>query len=40
MQDCGNPPPEILKELAPGMELGADGIPKLPDVNGGDCCIM
>ncbi|KAF9921662.1 Peroxisome chaperone and import receptor, partial [Modicella reniformis] len=23
MQDCGQPPPDILEELAPGMEMGA-----------------
>ncbi|TPX43565.1 hypothetical protein SeMB42_g01124 [Synchytrium endobioticum] len=40
MQECGNPPPEILKELAPGLELGTDGTPKLPDMNDKDCLIM
>ncbi|KAG0019894.1 Peroxisome chaperone and import receptor [Entomortierella chlamydospora] len=32
MQDCGQPPAEILGELAPGMELGPDGAPKMPDM--------
>ncbi|KAF9436699.1 Peroxisome chaperone and import receptor [Entomortierella beljakovae] len=32
MQDCGQPPADILEELAPGMEVGADGIPKMPDM--------
>ncbi|KAJ3039067.1 hypothetical protein HDV00_012625 [Rhizophlyctis rosea] len=36
MQECGNPPEEILQELAPGMEMGSDGLPKL----GGDSCSL
>ncbi|KAF9913873.1 Peroxisome chaperone and import receptor [Lobosporangium transversale] len=32
MQDCGQPPADILEELAPGMELGSDGVPKMPDM--------
>ncbi|KAF8982835.1 Peroxisome chaperone and import receptor [Entomortierella lignicola] len=32
MQDCGQPPADILEELAPGMEMGADGVPKMPDM--------
>ncbi|KAG0240649.1 Pex19 protein family-domain-containing protein [Mortierella sp. GBAus27b] len=32
MQDCGQPPADILEELAPGMELGADGVPRMPDM--------
>ncbi|KAG0315272.1 Peroxisome chaperone and import receptor [Dissophora globulifera] len=32
MQDCGQPPADILEELAPGMEMGTDGIPKMPDM--------
>ncbi|KAJ3190051.1 hypothetical protein HDU85_000342 [Gaertneriomyces sp. JEL0708] len=40
MQDCGNPPEEILKELAPGMELGSDGMPKMPGMGSGECSIM
>eukprot|EP00271_Cylindrocystis_brebissonii_P023268 TRINITY_DN956_c0_g1_i1.p1 TRINITY_DN956_c0_g1~~TRINITY_DN956_c0_g1_i1.p1 ORF type:complete len:368 (-),score=103.29 TRINITY_DN956_c0_g1_i1:823-1926(-) len=31
MQECGQPPPEIVKELAPGVELGEDGLPMMPD---------
>lgn len=27
MQDCGQPPPDIVRELAPGLELGEDGLP-------------
>ncbi|KAJ1530041.1 Peroxisome chaperone and import receptor, partial [Cladochytrium tenue] len=30
MQEYGNPPEELLKELSPGMETGPDGLPKLP----------
>ncbi|TPX59963.1 hypothetical protein SpCBS45565_g07621 [Spizellomyces sp. 'palustris'] len=41
MQECGNPPDEILQELAPGLEIGADGMPKLPGGPGGqECNIM
>jgi len=29
LQDTGNPPVEIIKELAPGLELGADGMPAM-----------
>lgn len=32
MQDCGQPPADILDELAPGLEMGADGAPKMPDM--------
>ncbi|KAG0370806.1 Pex19 protein family-domain-containing protein [Gamsiella multidivaricata] len=32
MQDCGQPPADILEELAPGMEVGTDGVPKMPDM--------
>ncbi|KAG0355393.1 Peroxisome chaperone and import receptor [Podila minutissima] len=32
MQDCGQPPADILEELAPGLEMGADGVPKMPDM--------
>ncbi|KAI1316238.1 hypothetical protein EDD11_010285 [Mortierella claussenii] len=32
MQDCGQPPADVLEELAPGMELGSDGVPKMPDM--------
>eukprot|EP00898_Chlorokybus_atmophyticus_P005852 jgi/Chlat1/6268/Chrsp44S09053 len=37
MQDCGQPPQEIVKELAPGMEFGMDGMPKF---NAGDASTM
>ncbi|KAJ3009408.1 hypothetical protein HKX48_007945 [Thoreauomyces humboldtii] len=44
MQECGNPPEEILQELAPGLQMGADGMPKLPGAagmpGGQDCNIM
>ncbi|KDE05984.1 hypothetical protein MVLG_03669 [Microbotryum lychnidis-dioicae p1A1 Lamole] len=35
MNDCGAPPKEIMGEMPPGMELGADGVPKMPE----DCII-
>ncbi|KAI8922051.1 Pex19 protein [Powellomyces hirtus] len=42
MQECGNPPEEILQELAPGLQIGADGMPNLPGggPGGQDCNIM
>ncbi|KAG0570280.1 hypothetical protein M758_6G144800 [Ceratodon purpureus] len=47
MQECGQPPPDIVRELAPGLELGEDGLPMLPDITGvdplggpGNCSIM
>ncbi|KAJ1907212.1 Peroxisome chaperone and import receptor, partial [Tieghemiomyces parasiticus] len=38
MQDCGQPPKELLKEIAPDMEHGSDGMPKLPGMD--NCSIM
>ena len=29
LQETGNPPIELIKELAPGLELGADGMPAM-----------
>ncbi|KAJ3219605.1 hypothetical protein HDU67_000093 [Dinochytrium kinnereticum] len=41
MQECGNPPEEIMQELAPGLELGADGLPKIPNPDAPqECAIM
>lgn len=38
MQECGQPPPEIVKELGGGVELDENGMPKgLPP---GECCLM
>ena len=31
MQEHGAPPAEIMGELPPGLDLGPDGAPKLPD---------
>ncbi|KAJ3384951.1 Peroxisome chaperone and import receptor [Chytriomyces hyalinus] len=45
MQEYGNPPEGVLTDLAPGMGVGADGMPAFPfpglrpDANP-DCCIM
>lgn len=42
----GQPPHEIIQEIAPGLELDNEGMPKFnPLTNGGginneDCCIM
>jgi len=44
VQEYGQPPPEIIKEIAPGLELDADGMPKMNEMpfGGGDeeCRIM
>ena len=31
MQEYGSPPAEIMGPLPPGFDLGADGLPKLPE---------
>ncbi|KAL4251144.1 Pex19 protein [Abortiporus biennis] len=31
MQSFGSPPPEIMGPLPPGLDVGPDGLPKLPD---------
>ncbi|CDR38412.1 hypothetical protein NBRC10512_003606 [Rhodotorula toruloides] len=31
MNECGAPPNEIMGEMPPGMDLGADGMPKVPE---------
>ncbi|GAA5858548.1 hypothetical protein JCM8547_007355 [Rhodosporidiobolus lusitaniae] len=33
MNECGAPPSEIMGEMPPGMELGSDGVPKMPDTH-------
>ncbi|KAJ3482703.1 hypothetical protein NLI96_g6799 [Meripilus lineatus] len=35
MQSLGSPPPEIMGPLPPGLDVGPDGMPKLPD----GCCV-
>jgi len=42
MADCGQPPPEIIHDLAPGVQFGQDGMPMLPgqDPNNPGCSIM
>ncbi|KAI9228859.1 MAG: Pex19 protein [Piptocephalis tieghemiana] len=35
MQDCGQPPSELLQDLAPGMEMDEDGMPQP-----GNCTLM
>lgn len=35
VQEYGQPPVEIMKELAPGLEIGEDGVPKMPGMGGG-----
>ena len=34
MQEYGQPPVEIIKELAPGIEFGEDGMPRLDGLQG------
>ena len=38
MQELGPPPKEIMSEIAPGMELDADGLPSAPE--GDQCSVM
>eukprot|EP00741_Cyanophora_paradoxa_P002012 tig00000525_g1951.t1 len=41
MQDCGPPPPELLKDVAPQVQFGPDGSPVLPNIApGGECNVM
>eukprot|EP00245_Coleochaete_scutata_P007631 TRINITY_DN23130_c0_g1_i1.p1 TRINITY_DN23130_c0_g1~~TRINITY_DN23130_c0_g1_i1.p1 ORF type:complete len:286 (+),score=78.99 TRINITY_DN23130_c0_g1_i1:22-879(+) len=34
MQNCGQPPKDIVAELAPGMDFSEDGMPMLPELFG------
>ena len=38
-QEYGQPPAEIINEIAPGLELDEDGMPKF-DPASGECGIM
>jgi len=45
VQEYGQPPPEIIKEIAPGLELDSNGLPKLdgagmPFPDDGECRLM
>jgi peroxin-19 len=42
MQQRGQPPQEIIDELAPGMTFGPDGIPQSSSLpgNDGECCVQ
>lgn len=52
LQECGQPPSDIIKDLAPGLELNPDGLPMMPNMGpgmgnpaagglpGGGCAIM
>jgi peroxin-19 len=45
VQEYGQPPSEIIQEIAPGIELDAEGMPKidgsgLPFPPNEECCIM
>jgi peroxin-19 len=35
LQETGQPPKEIVKKLAPGLDLGADGLPTIPSMGEG-----
>jgi peroxin-19 len=44
VQEYGQPPTEIIQEIAPGIELDAEGMPKLDGSNlpfppNEECCI-
>jgi peroxin-19 len=38
IQEYGQPPPDLIKSIAPGLELDADGLPQFNSP--GDCCVM
>lgn len=42
MQDCGQPPEDIVKDLAPGMLFGQEGVTPAPGQSGAppECCVM
>lgn len=44
VQKYGQPPVEIIREIAPGLELDGDGMPAMNLLNPGtgdeECCIM
>lgn len=40
VQEYGQPPNEIIQEIAPGLELDEDGMPKLDGAAGEECRIM
>eukprot|EP00004_Rigifila_ramosa_P022537 TRINITY_DN6166_c0_g1_i4.p1 TRINITY_DN6166_c0_g1~~TRINITY_DN6166_c0_g1_i4.p1 ORF type:complete len:204 (+),score=54.77 TRINITY_DN6166_c0_g1_i4:273-884(+) len=44
MQGLGQPPPEIIKDIAPGVEFGPNGAPMMPGMPPGlgdqQCCVM
>lgn len=39
MQACGQPPEEIVQDLAPGLAFGEDGLPQLPASATDKCTI-
>jgi peroxin-19 len=41
LQETGQPPTEIIKGLAPDMDMNEEGMPQLPEELGGkNCCVM
>lgn len=38
MQDLGQPPKEIVGDMAPGLEFDANGMPKFPDPS--EACVV
>lgn len=40
MQETGQPPSEIVKDLAPGLQFDDEGMPVMPNmVRAGDCVV-
>lgn len=39
-QEFGQPPPEIIAEIAPDLQLDPDGLPNIENMGDEDCCIM
>jgi len=40
MQETGQPPPELVKQMAPDLELNSNGSPSLPPLDDKNCLIM
>ncbi|XP_076438352.1 peroxisomal biogenesis factor 19-like [Babylonia areolata] len=40
MQDLGQPPKDIVGDMAPGLEFDEHGMPKLPGMDSSQCCLM
>jgi len=40
LQAYGQPPAELLKRMAPGLEIGENGLPKIPGMSDDGCPVM